>query len=231
MTVPQIISGAAVSVTGGPSATLVVVGGTATKVGNVVTIPALDGHAMRCTTGHVRLDPAAEFSGGDFTVEAWVSTPRASRHRTVVSRRNGNTEISLSIDTQGFPVAVVASAAGGYRVTLRGSTRVDDGKWHQIAVTSERGGLILPVWDLTLVVDGQSARTGRINPGLFGSDPSFTMTTPIDVGGLGGSNLLGGDVLAVAGRRSAVSVAALAARWASRPVASRTASGWGITIG
>lgn len=231
MTVPQIISGAAVSVTGGPSATLVVVGGTANKVGDVVTVPALDGHAMRCTAGHVRLGPAAEFSGGNFTVEAWVSTPRASRHRTIVSRRNGNTEITLSVDTQGFPVAVVVSAAGGYRVTLRGSTRVDDGQWHQIAVTSARGGLFLPVWDLTLVVDGQSTRTGRINPGLFGSIPNFTMTTPIDVGGLGGSNLLGGDVLAVSGRRNAESVAALAARWAGRPVSRRASSGWGVLAG
>lgn len=230
MTVPLIISGATVSITGGPAATLVSVGSTASKRGDVVTVPALNGHAMRCTAGHVRLEPAADFSAGNFTVEAWVSTPRVSRHRTIVSRSNGNTEISLSIDTQGFPVAVVASASGGYRTTLRGTSRVDDGKWHQIAVTSQRGGMLLPVWDQVLVVDGQSTRTGRINPGLFGSSPVFTMITPIDVGGLAGSNLIGGDVLAVSGRRSAESVATLATRWARRPVASRTASGWGIVV-
>lgn len=226
--VDALTRGAALAVIAGassPETTL----GTLTVLGSVPLAPGLDGdRAMRMTAGHVEVNRTGDITSGDTTVMAWVRAPQSDRGRTVVTRVQGDTEISLTVGSDGRPQAVVSSARGPYRVSLVGAARVDDGRWHQLAVVIAWGA-----WsrvDVTLVVDGVGVRAGQMRPGLFSAAPSMSMTSTLRVGGRSGEALLGGDLLALTVHQRAVPPEQLAAWWRTRP-AGGARSGWGIAFG
>ncbi|MFC3848900.1 LamG domain-containing protein [Corynebacterium hansenii] len=204
--------------------------GTVQTIGTVTTAPGLDGHqALRLSTGDLTVTGVPSFTDVDATVEAWVRLSPAATGRTVFARVNGGTEVSLTVGADGRPTVVVASTAGPYRVTLRGSTRVDDGRWHQLAVVIDRGWF--SVVDVTLVVDGSPVSSGQMRPGLFGASPQLGMTSVVQIGARDGRSRLMGDLLVVAMHSRAVSASSLAWRWESRSAKGRATTGWGILLG
>ncbi|MDO5730767.1 LamG-like jellyroll fold domain-containing protein [Corynebacterium sphenisci] len=226
--VDALTRGAALAVTAGASGPETS-RGTLTTLGPVPLAPGLGGdQSMRMTAGHVEVNRTGDITSGDTTVMAWVRVPRSDRGRTVATRAQGDTEISLTVGSDGRPRAVVASARGPYRVALAGAARVDDGNWHQLAVLIDHGS-----WsrvDITLVVDGVAVRAGQMRPGLFSAAPSMSMTSTVRVGGRSREALLGGDLLALTVHERVVAMEQLAAWWRTRP-AGGARSGWGIAFG
>lgn len=201
-------------------------GGVST-VGQVTTVAVGSERAIRATGGYVTVSGVSSLSGDDFTVEAWVRASKGSRARPVWSRVNGETELSLTVLADGTPRFYASSAQGGYRLTLNGTTRLDDGLWHHVAVRAEYGWF--GVIRFSLWVDGQPSRSGTISPGLFALRQNFNMTTAISVGGRSGSTL-NGDVLAVAWHDQALGDGVLSARWGTRPGNTSSQVGWGIIL-
>lgn len=232
MTIADIVAaGAKLAVVPGESGPVLRGSGSLATVGQVPVVPWSGGtdRAMRMTSGHVVVSGAPSFTGGSFTVEAWVRVPRAATSRTVFRRANGSTQVTVTVGADGVPQAVVSSAAGPYTVTLRGGARVDDAQFHQVAVVAEHGwfGAV----EFVLVVDGRAVRSGQMRPGLFSAWPDLSMTTPVYVGGVGGSALLSGDMAAVGCFSSALSLSTLSSRWLRRPAPRRAGTGWGIVVG
>jgi len=82
-------------------------------------------------------------TNSDFTISAWIKTDSTSG--TIVSKGDTAIEnISLRVDGSGQ----IQASYGGYTITS--STTVDDGKWHHIAWTADRGV------DQELYIDGNS---------------------------------------------------------------------------
>ena len=129
----------------------------------------------------------------------------------------------------GRTTVVVASAAGPYRVTLRGPVRVDDGKWHQMAIIIDRGWF--SVVDVSLVVDGTVVASGQMRPGLFGAAPQLGMDSIVQIGARDGVARMRGDLLVVAVRPTVVPAATLSRRWQKGNMVRRAATGWGIILG
>lgn len=228
----QLAAGAVLAVVPDTTGPRLVGAGSLATVGTIPVVPWGGGaaSAMRMTSGHATITGAPSWSGGAFTVESWVMMPRAAASRTILHRQNGSTMVSVTVGADGVPVASLGSAAGSYSLTLRGSARVDDGTWHQIAVVSSG-----PDWygtiEFTLIIDGQQVRTGQMRPGLFSTRPDLSMSTAVHVGGQSGAALLRGDMAATVVHTQARSVGSLAARWALRPQSRTAATGWGIILG
>lgn len=226
--VADVARGAAVAVTAGPAAPTASRGSLSVR-GDVSLVPGPGGdRAVRMTGGHVVVDGVGDVTSGNVTVQAWLRAAEAPRGRVVVSRRQGVTEVTVGIGADGRPSVVVASAAGPYRVSLAGVGRVDDGRWHQLAVVVAHKAFSRV--EVSLVVDGRVVQSGQMRPGLFGVSPDLSMTVPLQVGGLDGGLLLGGDLLVLAVREEAVPVSRLAAAWAALLSDRAAVSGWGIPL-
>ncbi|WP_297451646.1 LamG domain-containing protein [uncultured Corynebacterium sp.] len=201
--------------------------GSATSIGMVTTVAVGTERAVRSTSGYLTVSGVPSLSGDDFTVEAWIRVSKGGRARPVWSRLNGETELSLTVLADGTPRFYASSAQGGYRLTLNGTNRLDDGLWHHIAVRAEYGWF--GVITFSLWVDGVLSRPGTISPGLFAARPNFDMTTAIGVGGRDGATM-NGDVLAVAWHTQPLADGVLAARWGARPGNTSSQVGWGIIL-
>lgn len=201
--------------------------GSLSTVNQVTTVAVGSERAIRATSGYVTVSGVSSLSGDDFTVEAWIRVPKGARARPVWSRLNGGTELSLTVLADGTPRFNASSAQGGYRLTLNGTSRLDDGLWHHVAVRAEYGWF--GVITFSLWVDGVLSRPGTISPGLFAARPNFDMTTAIGVGGRDGATM-NGDVLAVAWHTQPLADGVLAARWGARPGNTSSQVGWGIIL-
>ncbi|HLK43901.1 MAG TPA: LamG-like jellyroll fold domain-containing protein, partial [Thermoleophilia bacterium] len=118
--------------------------------------------------------PSLSFTGGSFTVEAWVKTTSAAMV-PLVSKSSGSStrEYSLRLAAGGTPVFAVYSG-GQTESAVSGPTAINDGHWHQVVgVASTSSGTTT----LTVYVDGAPA-------GLTStSGLTFTDTTaPLEIG-------------------------------------------------
>ena len=228
--VTEAASGAVFAACAGAAGVVTAGTGSAQAVGSVTTAPGLDGHpALRLSTGDLTVTGVPNFTDTDATVETWVRIQSDTTGRTVFARVNGFTEVSLSVGADGRPTVVVASAFGPYRVTLRGPVRVDDGKWHQMAIVIDRGWF--SVVDVSLVVDGTVVASGQMRPGLFGAAPQLGMDSVVQIGARDGVARMRGDLLVVAVRPTVVPVATLSRRWQKGNMVRRATTGWGIILG
>ncbi len=122
-----------------------------------------------------RPGPPADIGATDFTIEFWLRADSgANQTRAVecganVAWINGNVlldrdrygqdrKFGLSL-AGGLPVFGVSGAGSG-DLTVCGTTRLDDGKWHHLAVTRERSG-----GAIALFVDGRREAFAEKGPG------------------------------------------------------------------
>lgn len=117
----------------------------------------------------------SDLTGGDFTAMSCFAVEPSGSARHVFSRTNGGTGIQIAVLADGTVQGRVSSTRGSWGVNLRSVTRVDDSRWHSVAVTGDRNWL--GAYTLTLWVDGQRAAVRSFDPGLFGARPDFSMTT------------------------------------------------------
>ena len=200
--------------------------------GDAAVVPGLGGQVVRFSGGDATVTGVADFTGGrTFTVIALFRATPTGAYQRVAGRVNGGTEVSLGIDREGRLQATVGSARGGYRETLTGTSVVADGQWHAVALM----GLprIFNGLALTLMVDDREERTGSISPGLFGTSPDYTMTTPVVVGRTADTTApLQGEVAAVAGADRAWTMESTTALLAQdmRGASGAGFVGWGVPV-
>lgn len=200
--------------------------------GDAAVVPGLGGQVVRFSGGDATVTGVADFTGGrTFTVIALFRATPTGAYQRVVGRVNGGTEVSLGIDREGRLQATVGSARGGYRETLTGTSVVADGQWHAVALM----GLsrVFNGLALTLMVDDREERTGSISPGLFGTSPDYTMTTPVVVGRTADTTApLQGEVAAVAGADRAWTMESTTALLAQdmRGASGAGFVGWGVPV-
>lgn len=201
--------------------------------GDAAVVAGLGGQVVRFSGGDAVVTGATDFTGGrQFTFIALFRATPTGAYQRVAGRVNGGTEVSLGIDREGRLQATVGSARGGYRETMTGASVVADGQWHAVAVM----GLprIFNGLALTLMVDDREERTASISPGLFGTSPDYTMTTPVVVGrAMDTTAPLQGEVAAVAGADEAwtmESTTALLYR-DMRGAGGAGFVGWGVPVG
>lgn len=212
--------------------------GSALATEDGVSYPYIDGaHVMRLTGGDVTTIGVPDFSGTRaFTVLAWVRATREAIARRIMVRRNGSTEVSLSIGADGTLEGFVSSTVGRHHLQMQGASRIDDEQWHLAAIRStpqrtgilgiDQGGLDADLW-----VDGAQAKRGWIHPGLFSPNPKVVLTTPIVVGrDVDGSAALHGDVALVAAFSKRLRDSDMRSVWALRPTHTAPRMGWGIFV-
>lgn len=201
--------------------------------GDAAVVAGLGGQVVRFSGGDAVVTGATDFTGGrQFTFIALFRATPTGAYQRIAGRVNGGTEVSLGIDREGRLQATMGSARGGYRETMTGTSVVADGQWHAVAVM----GLprVFNGLALTLMVDDREERTASISPGLFGTSPDYTMTTPVVVGrAMDTTAPLQGEVAAVAGADEAwtmESTTALLYR-DMRGVGGAGFVGWGVPVG
>lgn len=219
----------------GEGGKVTVSGGSGAPSESVQYVAGAGGRVLRLEDADVTVTGVPDFtSDKSFSVLAWVRLRRGSTTRVVVERATGATRLRLEVTGDGYPSAVVSSASGGYRVTMTGSKRIDDGAWHLIVLRS------LPQYvlgisvglDALLLVDGSPVRKGWIHPGLFGRRPNLALSGPVVVGrAVSGEGQFRGDVAVVAVWGDAVTDQAVKQFWEKRPAGRTGFVGWGIRAG
>lgn len=121
-----------------------------------------------------RAGPPADIGATDFTIEFWIRADSGVNQSRMVEcganvawingnvvldrdRYGQNRKFGLSI-AGGRPVFGVTGASGG-DLTICGTRRIDDGAWHHVAVTRQRG-----TGALALFVDGQRDASAERGP-------------------------------------------------------------------
>jgi hypothetical protein len=111
---------------------------------------ALNGTSSYVTTNAVSL------GAGAFTVESWVKTTGTSSNAFIIGFRDPAHSAGIHLTTGGFN----GTGVGTFRIggstggDIAGTTRIDDGTWHHIALTRDSGNA------LRLFVDGKLEATG-----------------------------------------------------------------------
>lgn len=211
--------------------------GTISSSSGVAATAGMDAQALRFSPGVVRVSGVGNVTADRaFTVFAWVRTQPSGTKQRIIGRENGSTGIGLSVTSAGFPQFELRSTNGGWSVTVPGATRVDDGKWHLLVavVMNRRGFLSIDTGgvDVVLYVDGEVAKTGYIDPGLFGASVELGMGTNVILGeDASGAARFVGDVQVAGIGGVAVTSSQVASMWEGRPVAKKAADGWGIILG
>ena len=121
-------------------------------------------------------DPASNVldpNSADLTIETWIKTNDASAEIFSNNNANGaactNNGYYLGIDASGYPVFYLDTngATAGCDASITSQFKINDGNWHQVAVSITRGT------SAVIYVDGKSA----------GSDTSVTSYSAITVTG------------------------------------------------
>ena len=104
------------------------------------TINALlfDGNTQRATITDMS---SYNMGTADFTIEAWIFPVNDAQTKTIISRRTSSSSngFALYVDGTGKPVFKITGTS------LTGSTSVNDGQWHHVAVIRSTGTLSIYV--------------------------------------------------------------------------------------
>jgi hypothetical protein len=152
-------------------------------------------------TGVANPSPPIDIGWQDFTLEWWMKVARGDNPaaavtcganinwiygNTIFDRDRFNRDRKFGISLAGGRIVFGVSGNGTGDLTLCGTTRIDDGQWHHIAVERNRWDGALPDGYLWVFVDGKLEASGpgpkgdisypdNATPGsycgLFGTDP------------------------------------------------------------
>jgi hypothetical protein len=139
-------------------------GGVSYAPGEVGNAFAFDGSATR--NSYVNVPDDASLDGTTGTWAFWVKTTQSGTYVGFLGKHDAAVSydgITMYIDPGGLPSVQIK--ANGPTLTLTGSTPVNDGQWHHLALTFLSGGAAL------LYVDGQQQATGMAPAFTFNPNP------------------------------------------------------------